>query len=139
MMKLLMNLKKYGFNHLNNKKYFSDYFISDSRSKQVLEGSKIETVISRYERNPHARQICLNEHGYDCAVCGFNFEKIYGNFGKDFIHVHHLNPLSEINKVHELNPINNLIPICPNCHSMIHLKRPAMKINELKAIINKIK
>lgn len=133
---IALELEKVWFSHLNNKKYISDYFIGDSIPNQILEGNKIEAVTSRYERNPHARQLCLSKHGYDCAVCGFNFEKTFGSLGKDYIHVHHVNPLYEIDKVHELNPFTDLIPICPNCHSMIHSKRPAMKIDELKRLIN---
>jgi len=128
-------LEKAWFSHLNKKQYFSNYYIGDNDSKQILEGNKIETVTTRYERNPHARQLCLKIHGYSCAICDFNFEKQYGLLGKDFIHVHHVNPLSEVDKIHELNPKIDLIPVCPNCHSMIHIKRPALKIDELRQLI----
>lgn len=57
--------------------------------------------------------------------------------GKDFIHVHHLIPLSEINQEYEVDPIKDLRPLCPNCHAMIHRKHPPFTIEEIKNLINK--
>jgi 5-methylcytosine-specific restriction protein A len=120
------------FNHLNEKSLFLDYFIGESETYQLLEGNKVESITSRYERNPYARQKCLQKHGYNCSICGFNFEQHYGTIGKDYIHVHHINPLNEVQKAHLLNPETDLIPVCPNCHSMLHRVRPALTIDEIK-------
>jgi 5-methylcytosine-specific restriction protein A len=68
-------------------------------------------------------------------VCGFKFEDTYGQVGAGFIHVHHTRPLAEIRKGYKLNPIKDLKPVCPNCNAMLHQKRPAFTIKELKAII----
>jgi predicted HNH restriction endonuclease len=38
-------------------------------------------------------------------------------------------------KSDKLNPIKDLRPVCPNCHAMLHQKKPAYSIEELKAII----
>jgi len=43
--------------------------------------------------------------------------------------------ISSIGSEYELNPILDLIPVCPNCHSMLHKKKPAYKIDELKSFI----
>lgn len=51
-----------------------------------------------------------------------------------FIHVHHINQISDIGKEYEVDPIKDLIPVCPNCHAMIHSKRPAFTIEEIKEI-----
>ena len=45
---------------------------------------------------------------------------MYGEIGKDFIHVHHLIPLNEIGKEYIVDYKNDLIPVCPNCHAMLH-------------------
>jgi 5-methylcytosine-specific restriction protein A len=52
-----------------------------------------------------------------------------------FIHVHHLTPLSTIGKEYRVDPIKDLRPICPNCHAVIHSRRPAMSIEEAKQLI----
>ena len=49
-----------------------------------------------------------------------NFVERYGEIGKEFIEIHHLNPISETDGEHEVNPATDLIPLCSNCHSMIH-------------------
>ncbi len=68
---------------------------------------------------------------------GFNFRKYYGPTGKNFIHVHHLKPLSEVKDEYEVNPEEDLRPVCPNCHAMLHKKNPLYEIEELKKLIIK--
>ena len=51
-----------------------------------------------------------------------DFATVYGKkLGTNFIEVHHLKPISsyETDGVPE-NFVDNLIPLCSNCHSMIH-------------------
>jgi hypothetical protein len=99
---------------------------------QYFEGATRSITVNAYERNQQARQRCLEHHGHCCCVCGFNFEKVYGELGRNFIHVHHLKPLSEIGKQYKIDPIKDLCPICPNCHAMIHNKAMMMRIEELR-------
>ena len=49
-----------------------------------------------------------------------DFELTYGEYGKGFIHVHHLRPLYMVKKDYIVDYKNDLIPVCPNCHAMIH-------------------
>jgi 5-methylcytosine-specific restriction enzyme A len=84
------------------------------------EGAKKTITVNAYERNADARQACINEFGCSCMICGFNFESVYGERGKEFIHVHHIVPISKANNEYKVNPIKDLIPVCPNCHAMLH-------------------
>lgn len=106
-------------------------------SKTYMEGATRQVTVNAYERNEKARKRCVEHYGLECSVCGFNFERTYGEIGKGFIHVHHLKPLAEIRKRHKLDPINDLRPICPNCHAMLHQGYPAYTIEELKAIVKR--
>jgi 5-methylcytosine-specific restriction enzyme A len=101
------------------------------------EGSKITTIVNAYERNPEARQKCLEYYRAICRVCDFNFEKVFGEIGRGFIHVHHLKELRDIGKSYHVDPVSDLAPVCPNCHAMLHKRRPAYTIEELKSIIGK--
>ena len=103
-----------------------------AESEKYFEGASSEISINAYERNPKARMKCIEHFGYECQVCGFDFENNYGQLGKDYIHVHHIIPLSEIKENYEVNPITDLIPVCPNCHAIIHRTRPALSIDTLK-------
>ena len=57
------------------------------------EGIKRLTYATRYERNPTNRRNAIRIHGTVCQACGFDFEKTYGEIGKDHIEVHHVKPL----------------------------------------------
>ena len=103
------------------------------------EGAKMIELVKRFERNPQLRDECVQEHGYKCKVCGFNFYATYGQIGQGFIHVHHLRPLASIGEAHEVNPVDDLIPVCPNCHAMLHHKRPKDKprtVEQLRELID---
>lgn len=104
----------------------------DDKIEILNEGAKKQVTINAYERNNKARKKCLEHHGYLCAVCNIDFEKVYGSIGKDFIHVHHLIEISKIGKEYRIDPVVDLIPVCPNCHSMLHRGSPCYTIQELK-------
>lgn len=100
------------------------------------EGTIQEIKSIRYERNPINRKICLYKKGYTCAVCGMNFQNIYGEIGKGFIEVHHTTPVSKMGNGYKFDIDRDLVPLCSNCHSMIHRRNPPYTVNELKKIIN---
>lgn len=92
---------------------------------------KISVLVNKYERDPAKRLQCLNHFGYSCQICSFSFEELYGDLGKNFCHVHHIEPLSEVGGEFDIDPKKDLIPVCPNCHAMLHKKNPALKPKEL--------
>lgn len=108
-----------------------------TEAEKYIEGATKQIRVNVYERNLVARNKCLDHYGYNCSACGFSFEKFYGEIGKEYIHVHHIKPLSEIGEEYEVDPIQDLKPVCPNCHAMIHRKNPAYTIEELRLIINR--
>ena len=101
-----------------------------------FEGAKKTVTVNVYERDPEARRRCIAKWGTSCSVCGFHFEYFYGSLGRDYIHVHHLKPLSEIGGEYQIDPVNDLRPVCPNCHAMLHRKRPALSIQQLQDVIS---
>lgn len=103
------------------------------------EGSKIRVEVNKYERNPINRAACISYHGPICKVCGFDFGKIYGDLGMDFIEVHHLIPVSQMGGAYRIDPIHDLAPVCSNCHSMIHRRNPPLSIQELKDLMSQNK
>lgn len=98
----------------------------------LLEGKVRVVNVNVYERNPAARVQCIEHYGWICYVCEFDFSKAYGALGKDFIHVHHEIEISSIGSEYSIDPIKDLKPVCPNCHAMIHRKKPAYSIAEIK-------
>ena len=72
----------------------------------------------------------------NCWVCGFNFQEAYGEIGRNFIEAHHKKPLSSTRSKRETS-IKDFIPVCSNCHKMIHRKSPMIRWEELKDIVSK--
>lgn len=87
------------------------------------EGSRRRVVVNRYERDLSARRRCLEIHGMVCDVCRVDLSTVYGPEAEGLVHVHHLLPLAEVGDSYEVDPEKDLIPVCPNCHAVIHLDR----------------
>ncbi len=107
--------------------------------ERYLEGARSIVTINAYERNPKARAACIAHHGHICRVCGFDFARIFGSLGAGFIHVHHIVPIGKLDKEYEIDPVADLIPVCPNCHAMIHRTEPPLTVEQLRSHIDKVK
>lgn len=93
------------------------------------------------ERNPQliakAKKLYKQNNGHlYCQICGFDFVKTYGTLGEDFIEAHHIKPVSEM-APGEKTKIEDIIMVCSNCHSMIHRRKPWLKLNEIESIIKR--
>ena len=108
--------------------------LQPSEDEPLTEGKIRQVSLTIHERNRKYRQICLTEHGYVCAACGMDFEKFYGEIGREFIEVHHLERIADTDGEHEIDPKTDLVPLCSNCHSMIHRKKGGkpFTLDELK-------
>lgn len=113
--------------------------INDLSEDSAGEGSEKEYLSKKYERNPLNRQACIDAHGYKCSVCGMDFEKNYGSLGYGFIEVHHIQPISTYGGSKIINPKKDLIPVCSNCHSMLHRQNPPIAPEELRKLLEKRK
>lgn len=99
-----------------------------------IEGRVTEGVVTRRERSPRNRLLCLSIHGHRCAVCGLQPETLYGEAGS-IIEVHHLEPVSNLAEPRPYDPATDLVPLCPNCHRAAHTRRPVpWTIAELKEL-----
>lgn len=98
------------------------------------EGAKIRTEVNRYERSKDNREAAIAFHGIACLACNVRMADIYGKIADRFIHIHHTKSLSQTGK-YTPDIETDLIPLCPNCHSVVHLTDPPMTLEELKRII----
>ena len=124
--------ESYWINFLRTKKEFKNL------KKEHIEGSIQKKLFTYRERNGEARDKCIEHYGYTCQICKKSMAEIYGDIGKDYIHVHHIDFLSNTSEKHKVDPIKDLIPVCPNCHSMLHVKKNGkyLSVNELGRILN---
>ncbi len=99
------------------------------------EGSVTRISVNRYERDADARSRCIALYGAKCAICRFDFSVVYGPTMLGFIHVHHLIPLHQIRGSYVVNPKTDLIPVCPNCHAVIHSRREPLTVEQVRRLI----
>ena len=105
------------------------------------EGMEHQYNLTKKERNPELRHKCIEYYKHlwgghiQCICCGFDFGKAYGDIGEGYIEIHHVNPHHTYEGVHKVDPTKDLIPLCSNCHSMIHRvegQGKCMSLKELK-------
>jgi predicted HNH restriction endonuclease len=113
----------------------ADLAAADLGQQIFYEGETLRVVVDRQERNPKARAACIQFHGLSCVVCDFNFESFYGLLGSGFIHVQHLKPISIHREIRTTNVEHDLVPICPNCHAMVHTSKPPLTVGDLRQIV----
>lgn len=62
-----------------------------------------------------------------CQACGLDFGRAYGARGEGFMHFHHERSASERTPA--------LVPLCPNCHAMLHRGEEVLTVAELRQLI----
>ena len=101
-----------------------------------LEGEKSTVLQNKYERSRFNRAMCLRAHGFRCMACGDKLSNKYGVVAQELVHVHHIKPVSTLGGATLVDPIKDLVPLCPNCHNVIHRTNPPMSLDALKEIIS---
>lgn len=112
----------------------------------ISEGLKKFTEVAIYERSKKLRDFAIDYFSLgnkiSCNCCSFNFSDFYGEeIGKGFIEIHHTKPIFTYEDEDLQNTlveaVKNLIPVCSNCHRMIHRnwKKP-LEIQNLIESIN---
>lgn len=103
------------------------------------EGKLKERLHKQRERNSSliktVKQEALDKHGnLKCQCCGFDFEKQYGDLGREFIEAHHTKPVSELHQDGEETKREHVSLVCSNCHRMLHRRRPWLEMTQLKKL-----
>jgi 5-methylcytosine-specific restriction protein A len=116
-------------------------YLDRSEFLEFLEGKSTTALAISRQRSSKARKGCIDHYGTVCQICGFDFEKVYGEIGKGHITVHHIEPLfratAKQNGEVDTDPIKDLLPVCSNCHSMLHSKKETYTIDEIRNSIKK--
>ena len=100
-----------------------------------LEGLGKQVLVNKYERSQEARNACISHYSCACQVCELDFGEMYGDLGAGFIHVHHKEPIASIRSEYIVDPVKDLVPVCPNCHAMLHRREPPLDIDELRDLM----
>ena len=113
-----------------------------AEDESFKEGKKFLKQHLIRERNPYLKMHAIkkfketHQNQVFCEICGFNFYDRYGELGRDYIELHHLKPVSQLQE-NETTQLTDTILLCSNCHSMVHRKRPWLSLTQLKEILQK--
>lgn len=128
--------------YINNYDIINSFAYSDTFGEVFFEsGLHIKKLINTYERNIKARNDCIKQKGCCCEICGFDAKKVYGEEFAGKIHVHHIVPISQRTEKYQIDSAQDLIPVCPNCHMILHTEVNGRYLSpeELKKRYEKIK
>jgi len=110
----------------------------------VIEGAQAIVKTKIYKRSSKLREKAIQFYTIDdrikCQACCFDFEDYYGEYGKNFIEIHHQKPVfqfdgDDLERTIE-EALENVIPVCSNCHRMIHRRRKnPLSLDELKEYV----
>ena len=98
------------------------------------EGAKTRIEVNLYERDRRNRAAALAIHGSLCKACDLDMGERYGSVAAGLIEVHHVTPVSEMGADYLVDPRIDLVPLCPNCHSVAHRRSPPFSVDELRAM-----
>ena len=101
------------------------------------EGRKRVRQHIEYERSPKNRAKAIEIHGTICTACGFDFNAVYGaHFAQSYIEIHHVESITTLGGK-PVDPRTDLVPLCSNCHSMVHRQRgKILSVTELRDLLN---
>ena len=114
-------------------------FQPDDEELTFIEGKVKYALHTRKERNK--KVVALKKKlAFDlnpllpCEICTVSFKEKYGSVGEGFIEAHHIFPISDLTEKTETK-VDDLILVCPNCHKMIHRKRPWLTVEQIKRLL----
>ena len=83
-----------------------------------LQPTKILIVLTLVHIHQHKAAVSINNNLRDM----------------EFIKCHHTKPISKM-KIDEKTKLDDLSLLCPNCHRIVHNKKPWLSIDKLKNIL----
>lgn len=103
-----------------------------------LESNEIKNKIMVFiKRDPKIISDAIIQNNCKCY-----FDDKHITFETDklsnFVEGHHIIPIGQQKSFNQnLDIVDNVIPLCPNCHRMIHLAKDEVKMNLIDKIVSK--
>lgn len=113
--------------------------LAEEVPESMWEGGRRTVSVNAYERSAEARAACIEAHGSKCTICNFDFGEVYGPEFQGFIHVHHRVPVSKVGVRYRVDPAKDLVPLCPNCHAVVHYGQKTRSEQEVRQKLRKAK
>ena len=99
------------------------------------EGALRTVQANRYERDRGNRAAAIAIHGTACKGCDLEMGARYGSVATGFVEIHHVTPVSRLGAGYVIDPKRDLLPLCPNCHAVVHRRTPPFTVVELRELL----
>lgn len=83
----------------------------------------------------NAKAACIEYYGAICDLCGFDYGYTYGEAFESQIEVHNIHSQDKVEVMENTDPIKDLIPVCHNCHGVIHSQNPPISVEKMREMI----
>jgi predicted HNH restriction endonuclease len=116
--------------------------LEEKQKTSYREGKRLLRLHLTTERNQKlvadAKKAWKRENKDDirCSVCSFSFREMYGKIGDGYIEAHHKYPIHLL-KTESSCGVDDLVPVCSNCHRMLHRKVITLTIEDLKNCLSR--
>jgi hypothetical protein len=146
--------ESYLLNNINNFNFIVDNNFDENQRKEIIdkdysnlvieEGFTKFTQIKTKARSRKLVEIAKDYYSKDgkiyCAACNFNFEDFYGEIGKGYIEIHHIEPIfAKEDNFEQLakEALSKVVPVCANCHRIIHRQQDKLlSISSLQELVS---
>ena len=105
----------------------------NNRIPELLPGST-----TKYRTNPRIAKTALVLADFKCEINRADHITFLSKNGRQFMEAHHLIPMHAQKDFRiNLDRVENIVCICPNCHSAIHLGSEAVRLDYLRVLYEK--
>ena len=116
--------------------------------EKVVEVDKVEPVVTpavetvqkaenkdlSLDYKTRLKKECIEYYGAICDICGFDFGYTYGEAYEECIEIHNIHGVEE-EVTEDTHPTQDLIPVCCNCHKVIHSQNPPISVERMRKIV----
>ena len=105
--------------------------VMEEEKETVSQAVTEEEALAFSER---IKKECIDYYGAICDICGFDFGYTYGEAYEGCIEVHNVHGLEQ-EITENTHPTADLIPVCCNCHRIIHSKTPPVSVEQMRKMV----
>lgn len=108
------------------------FYRENNRQPELLPGST-----TKYRTNPRIAKTALMLADFKCEINKADHITFLSRNDRQFMEAHHLIPMhAQKDFAINLDRVENIVCICPNCHSAIHLGCDSVRLDYLQKLYN---
>ena len=107
--------------------------VQEEFGSHTSETEEIEVIHHKTLKELKAE--CIGYYGAICDICGFDYGYTYGEAYEMEIEVHNIKGILGEEILEDTHPIEDLIPICHNCHHILHHHQPMLSVEKMRQMV----